>query len=159
MRATQLCVAEWEAQRSAASEDGGKAGSLEMRSCLRGCNVWGRKRTSTSTKVNATAERRSATWSGRSDANQKNWCDANRIITLTPLALVVHRPHRTGLRTACDCQLCFRLRRESIVAPFAVHPSVIIAPLVSVTRGFQKLRSPEGMGVTILRAAWPALPV
>ena len=61
---------------------GGKAGSLEMRSCLRGCNVWGRKRTSTSTKVNATAERRSATWSslywGRGDANQKNWCDANR---------------------------------------------------------------------------------
>ena len=60
----------------------GKAGSLEMRSCLRGCNVWGRKRTSTCTKVNATAERRSATWSsphrGRGDANQKNWCDANR---------------------------------------------------------------------------------
>ena len=61
---------------------GAKAGSLEMRSCLRGCNVWGRKRTSTSTKVNATAERRSATWSspyrGRGDANQKNWYDANR---------------------------------------------------------------------------------
>ena len=60
---------------------GGKAGSLEMRSCLRGCNVWGRKRTSTSTKVNATAERRSATWSsphrGRGDANEKNWRDAN----------------------------------------------------------------------------------
>ena len=35
---------------------GGKAGSLETRSCLRGCNVWGRKRTSTSTKVDATAE-------------------------------------------------------------------------------------------------------
>jgi hypothetical protein len=80
---------------------GGKAGSLEMRSCLRGCNVWGCKRTSTSTKVNATAERRSATWSsphrGRGDANQKNWCDANHKLSHNA-SLVVRRPHRTGLR-------------------------------------------------------------
>jgi hypothetical protein len=60
---------------------GGKAGLLEMRSCLRGCNAWSRKRTSNSTKVNAAAEMRSATWSsahrGRGDTNQENRCDAN----------------------------------------------------------------------------------
>jgi hypothetical protein len=65
---------------------------------LRGCNVWGRERTSTSTKVNATAERRSATWSrpsrGRGNTNQKNWCDANRKSTshgADSAGLLVHK--------------------------------------------------------------------
>src|SRR5262249_6048376 len=61
---------------------GRKAGRGEMR-ChdVRGCNVRGHNRASTTTKVNAAPEGRSATRSGYHrggrDANQKNRSDAN----------------------------------------------------------------------------------
>jgi hypothetical protein len=62
---------------------GRKAGRGEMRCYdVRGCNVRGHNRASTTTKANAAApEGRSATRSGyhlgRRDANQKNRSDAN----------------------------------------------------------------------------------